>query len=435
MATNRFICDVCKKGFQREQNLQLHRRGHNLPWKLKQKSTKEVKRKVYICPEPTCVHHDPSRALGDLTGVKKHYYRKHGEKKWKCDKCSKRYAVQSDWKAHSKTCGTKEYRCDCGTIFSRRDSYITHRAFCDALIQETARNPTMTLTSITAASSGAGFGGFHGRLEGGNALSHHHLSDHTNSGFSSFSGYNLNFPSSGNSRDFAPQTSNPNFLIQYSSSQGIVTVPNNNNNNNDQSFMNQQGLIHFDPVNNINLKSSTTNNSLFNIGFFQENTKNSETTLPSLYSTDALVHHGEGSLNVNSNVSATALLQKATQLGSITSNDPSALFRGLGSSSNSSSVVVNDFGGGHIMGNDNNGNLQGLMNSVVAVNGGGTGGSGGNIFDVDFGNNNGNMSGSDNLTLDFLGVGGMVRNVNRGGAGRGRVRGDVSLIGELKFPE
>lgn len=71
MATNRFICEVCNKGFQREQNLQLHRRGHNLPWKLKQKTTKEVKRKVYLCPEPTCVHHDPSRALGDLTGIKK----------------------------------------------------------------------------------------------------------------------------------------------------------------------------------------------------------------------------------------------------------------------------------------------------------------------------------------------------------------------------
>ncbi|GMP59549.1 hypothetical protein CsSME_00022791 [Camellia sinensis var. sinensis] len=119
MATNRFICEVCNKGFQREQNLQLHRRGHNLPWKLKQKNTKEVvKRKVYLCPEPTCVHHDPSRALGDLTGIKKHYFRKHGEKKYKCEKCSKKYAVQSDWKAHSKTCGTREYRCDCGTLFS-----------------------------------------------------------------------------------------------------------------------------------------------------------------------------------------------------------------------------------------------------------------------------------------------------------------------------
>ncbi|KAF2305728.1 hypothetical protein GH714_007846 [Hevea brasiliensis] len=148
MATNRFICEVCNKGFQREQNLQLHRRGHNLPWKLKQKTTKEVKRKVYLCPEPTCVHHDPSRALGDLTGIKKHYSRKHGEKKWKCEKCSKRYAVQSDWKAHSKTCGTREYRCDCGTLFSRRDSFITHRAFCDALAQESARNPPSTLNTI-----------------------------------------------------------------------------------------------------------------------------------------------------------------------------------------------------------------------------------------------------------------------------------------------
>ncbi|KAM2061259.1 protein indeterminate-domain 7 isoform X1 [Malus sylvestris] len=139
MATNRFICEICNKGFQRDQNLQLHRRGHNLPWKLKQRTSKEVRKKVYVCPEASCVHHDPSRALGDLTGIKKHFCRKHGEKKWKCDKCSKRYAVQSDWKAHSKTCGTREYRCDCGTLFSRRDSFITHRAFCDALAEESAR--------------------------------------------------------------------------------------------------------------------------------------------------------------------------------------------------------------------------------------------------------------------------------------------------------
>ncbi|XP_042034812.1 zinc finger protein GAI-ASSOCIATED FACTOR 1-like [Salvia splendens] len=136
MATNRFVCEICNKGFQRDQNLQLHRRGHNLPWKLRQRTTTEVKKRVYICPEPTCVHHNPARALGDLTGIKKHYSRKHGEKKWKCDKCSKKYAVQSDWKAHHKTCGTREYKCDCGTIFSRRDSFITHRAFCDALAEE-----------------------------------------------------------------------------------------------------------------------------------------------------------------------------------------------------------------------------------------------------------------------------------------------------------
>ncbi|XP_047342777.1 zinc finger protein NUTCRACKER-like [Impatiens glandulifera] len=139
MATNRFLCEICGKGFQRDQNLQLHRRGHNLPWKLKQRTGKEPKKRVYVCPEKSCVHNHPSRALGDLTGIKKHFCRKHGEKKWKCEKCLKRYAVQSDWKAHSKTCGTKEYKCDCGTIFSRRDSFITHRAFCVALAEETAR--------------------------------------------------------------------------------------------------------------------------------------------------------------------------------------------------------------------------------------------------------------------------------------------------------
>ncbi|XP_057781781.1 zinc finger protein BALDIBIS-like [Salvia miltiorrhiza] len=140
MATNRFVCEICSKGFQRDQNLQLHRRGHNLPWKLKQRNKEEVvRKKVYICPEKTCAHHHPSRALGDLTGIKKHYSRKHGEKKWKCDKCSKKYAVMSDWKAHNKICGTREYKCDCGTLFSRKDSFITHRAFCDALVEETAR--------------------------------------------------------------------------------------------------------------------------------------------------------------------------------------------------------------------------------------------------------------------------------------------------------
>ncbi|XP_007050479.2 PREDICTED: protein indeterminate-domain 12 [Theobroma cacao] len=147
LATNRFVCEICNKGFQRDQNLQLHRRGHNLPWKLKQRNSKEIKKRAYVCPEPTCVHHHPSRALGDLTGIKKHYCRKHGEKKWKCEKCSKIYAVQSDWKAHSKTCGTREYRCDCGTLFSRKDSFITHRAFCDALAEESARLSANQLAS------------------------------------------------------------------------------------------------------------------------------------------------------------------------------------------------------------------------------------------------------------------------------------------------
>ncbi|KAK9124296.1 hypothetical protein Sjap_013898 [Stephania japonica] len=164
MATNRFVCEVCNKGFQRDQNLQLHRRGHNLPWKLRQRTSKEIRKKVYICPEKSCIHHEASRALGDLTGIKKHFSRKHGEKKWKCEKCSKKYAVQSDWKAHSKTCGTREYKCDCGTLFSRKDSFITHRAFCDALAEESVRftavtTPTSLSFRTTADSLNGGVGG------------------------------------------------------------------------------------------------------------------------------------------------------------------------------------------------------------------------------------------------------------------------------------
>ncbi|KAF0908400.1 hypothetical protein E2562_025071 [Oryza meyeriana var. granulata] len=141
LATNRFVCEVCGKGFQRDQNLQLHRRGHNLPWRLRQRGPGAAppRRRVYVCPEPTCVHHSPARALGDLTGIKKHFCRKHGEKRWACQRCGKRYAVQADLKAHAKTCGTREYRCDCGTLFTRRDSFVTHRAFCGALVEETGR--------------------------------------------------------------------------------------------------------------------------------------------------------------------------------------------------------------------------------------------------------------------------------------------------------
>ncbi|KAL6613851.1 hypothetical protein ACP70R_036121 [Stipagrostis hirtigluma subsp. patula] len=164
LATNRFVCEICHKGFQRDQNLQLHRRGHNLPWKLRQRGGGgaggggdggPARKRVYVCPEASCVHHNPARALGDLTGIKKHYCRKHGEKKWKCERCAKRYAVHSDWKAHSKVCGTREYKCDCGTVFSRRDSFVTHRAFCDALAQENNKLPQpMNMATVASTLQG-----------------------------------------------------------------------------------------------------------------------------------------------------------------------------------------------------------------------------------------------------------------------------------------
>ncbi|KAL2991878.1 hypothetical protein AAZX31_10G020000 [Glycine max] len=151
MATNRFVCEICNKGFQRNQNLQLHRRGRNPPWKLRQRGSNELmKKRVYVCPEPSCVHHNPARALGDSTGIKK---------------------ITADNMAHQKTCGTREYKCDWGTIFSkymstfntlylsescRRDSFITHRAFCDTLTEENNRQielPDLIATTVPLSTS------------------------------------------------------------------------------------------------------------------------------------------------------------------------------------------------------------------------------------------------------------------------------------------
>lgn len=122
MESDRYVCEICKQGFQRDQNLQMHRRRHKVPWKLlkREASADEVRKRVFVCPEPSCLHHDPCHALGDLVGIKKHFRRKHSDnRQWVCDKCSKGYAVQSDYKAHLKTCGTRGHSCDCGRVFSR----------------------------------------------------------------------------------------------------------------------------------------------------------------------------------------------------------------------------------------------------------------------------------------------------------------------------
>ncbi|XVE91864.1 hypothetical protein REPUB_Repub01dG0048000 [Reevesia pubescens] len=131
LESDRYVCEICNQGFQRDQNLQMHRRRHKVPWKLLKRETQEVKKRVFVCPEPSCLHHDPCHALGDLVGIKKHFRRKHSnQKQWVCERCSKGYAVQSDYKAHLKTCGTRGHSCDCGRVFSRVESFIEHQDVC-----------------------------------------------------------------------------------------------------------------------------------------------------------------------------------------------------------------------------------------------------------------------------------------------------------------
>ncbi|XP_060196397.1 zinc finger protein SHOOT GRAVITROPISM 5-like [Lycium barbarum] len=131
LESDRYICEICNQGFQRDQNLQMHRRRHKVPWKLVKRENPQVKKRVFVCPEPSCLHHDPCHALGDLVGIKKHFRRKHSNnKQWVCEKCGKGYAVQSDYKAHLKTCGTRGHSCDCGRVFSRVESFIEHQDTC-----------------------------------------------------------------------------------------------------------------------------------------------------------------------------------------------------------------------------------------------------------------------------------------------------------------
>ncbi|CAD6219010.1 unnamed protein product [Miscanthus lutarioriparius] len=160
LESDRYVCEICGQGFQRDQNLQMHRRRHKVPWKLLKREAGETARKrVFVCPEPSCLHHDPSHALGDLVGIKKHFRRKHsGQRQWACARCSKAYAVHSDYKAHLKTCGTRGHSCDCGRVFSRVESFIEHQDTCNAGRARVEASPVACgggSASVAAASAGS----------------------------------------------------------------------------------------------------------------------------------------------------------------------------------------------------------------------------------------------------------------------------------------
>ncbi|KAL7085032.1 hypothetical protein ACP275_14G257700 [Erythranthe tilingii] len=469
-ATNRFFCEICNKGFKRDQNLQLHRRGHNLPWKLKQRSNKEViRKKVYICPEKTCVHHETSRALGDLTGIKKHYSRKHGEKKWKCEKCSKKYAVQSDWKAHSKICGTREYKCDCGTLFSRKDSFITHRAFCDALAEESTRFST---APPMASSSNLNFRNSHDlmnnslQINGGGGGGGPHFSGmfrppemmglesgmNNNNNNNHLDNINLQKPrlpmwlDNNNNNN----NNNTNYLVEQMGGGTSSPAQNNQWYNFSRSSGQESSFAGGDVINNNNNNNGSRLSSVMKEE--EENNKGSSLSeaISSMYN-----NYGSNTNNQQNNqtnnspavpMSATALLQKAAQMGSTRSNNSAAAafgagfglmssaFSNLGSFNNSlNQSRINEEAAArshhHHHLHQNNNTLDGLMAAASASNNGG----GGDMIN----NSDGsapmwkrsqliNIDAENSMTRDFLGVGGndesrrfLQENYNSGGGGGG----------------
>ncbi|XP_046842373.1 uncharacterized protein LOC124436488 isoform X2 [Xenia sp. Carnegie-2017] len=94
----------------------------------RKKSSQKVwkKKSVYCCPVAACIRgRNSGKYFNRLAHVKQHYMIVHGEKKFSCKKCDKKFGRNDVCVRHEKTCGMI-FTCSCGLQFNCRTSLLTH---------------------------------------------------------------------------------------------------------------------------------------------------------------------------------------------------------------------------------------------------------------------------------------------------------------------
>ncbi|KAK4800662.1 hypothetical protein SAY86_021149 [Trapa natans] len=142
LAENIHFCDICGKGFKRDANLRMHMRAHGNQFKTLEalakpenrcpESSPSTKRTRFSCPFDGCNRnkvHKKFRPLKSMICVKNHFKRSHCPKMYSCKRCNKKsFSVLADLRSHMKHCGETQWKCTCGTSFSRKDKLFGHMA-------------------------------------------------------------------------------------------------------------------------------------------------------------------------------------------------------------------------------------------------------------------------------------------------------------------